>query len=54
MKKTIVKILIPAVTQRANRILFDSELPFRGRRETPKTVYRRHPKNRKSDQTDTD
>jgi hypothetical protein len=40
------KIVIPPAKQRAHRMLFDDNLPFRARREAPRTQYRRNPKHR--------
>jgi hypothetical protein len=38
--KPIHFVLAP-VRERRHRALFDQDLPFRGRREQPKTVYQR-------------
>ena len=35
---------------RKHRVLYDRDLPFRGRREEPKTVFRRKPKHPKRDE----
>jgi hypothetical protein len=41
--KPIHFVLTP-VRERRHRALFDQDLPFRARREQPKTVYRRRPR----------
>lgn len=46
------KITVQAPKQRMHMALFDDDLPFRGRREEPKTAYKRKPKNRKQDDRD--
>jgi hypothetical protein len=46
MKRTM-KLTVPAVKPRHHAMLFDADLPFRGRREPVKTQYRRRPKNRR-------
>lgn len=38
------------VQKRNHRMLFDSNLPFRGRRETSKIQYRRQPKHKGREQ----
>jgi stalled ribosome alternative rescue factor ArfA len=45
-----IHFTLPPVTQRRHRALFDSNLPFRGRVEQPKTGYQRRPKHQKSAQ----
>lgn len=35
---------LPPVKERRHRALFAADLPFRGRVEQPKTVYKRKPK----------
>ncbi len=42
MKPLQFKIAAPKT--RRHRALYDEDLPFRPRREDPKTVYRRRPK----------
>ncbi len=37
---------LPPVKQRHHRALFDDDLPFRGRVQKPKTVYKRKPKHK--------
>ncbi len=37
---------LPPVKPRRHRALFDEDLPFRGRVEKPKTVYKRKPKHK--------
>ena len=39
-----VAFKIAPVKRRRHRALYDEDLPFRPRREDPKTVYRRRPK----------
>lgn len=39
-----VSFVIEQPRQRRHQMLFDRDLPFRGRREQNKTVYRRRPK----------
>jgi hypothetical protein len=46
-----IHFVIPAVKSRNHRVLFDRDLPFRGRKEDPKTIYRRKPKHSKQDDT---
>lgn len=41
-----LQFTVPAVPQRRHRVLFDRDLPFRGRVEQAKTQYRRQPKHR--------
>lgn len=41
--KPIYFVLAP-IKERRHRALFDADLPFRGRVEPPKTVYKRKPK----------
>ena len=41
---------LPLVKERRHRVLFDRDLPFRGRVERPKTEYRRKPKHRNQEQ----
>lgn len=41
-----IQFKIAAPTQRRHRALFDQDLPFRHRREQPKTQYQRQPKHR--------
>ena len=40
---------LPAVKERRHRVLFDRDLPFRGRVERPKTEYKRKPKHQGRD-----
>lgn len=49
MKRTVVKIKVQAPAARHHAMLFDENLPFRGRREEPKRQYVRKPKNKRSD-----
>lgn len=37
------------VKPRAHRALFDDNLPFKGRREEPRTTYKRHSKHKGRD-----
>lgn len=37
---------LPPVKPRHHRALFDDDLPFRGRVQKPKTVYKRKPKHK--------
>ena len=53
MKRT-EKMSIPAPKNRAHFALFSDDLPFRGRRETPKTDFKRRPKNRREQSRDED
>ena len=46
-----MKILIPKIAERKHRALFDRNLPFRGRKEERKDLYRRHNKHQKRDWT---
>jgi stalled ribosome alternative rescue factor ArfA len=39
-----IHFTLPPVKERRHQALFDSDLPFRGRVEQPKTVYKRKPK----------
>ena len=39
-----IHFVVPPVQERRHQALFDRDLPFRGRVEKPKTVYRRRPK----------
>jgi stalled ribosome alternative rescue factor ArfA len=39
-----ISFTLQAPRQRRHQALFDSDLPFRGRVEQPKTVYKRKPK----------
>lgn len=39
-----IHFTLPAPKERRHQALFDRDLPFRGRVEQPKTVYRRRPK----------
>lgn len=41
---------LPPVRERRHRVLFDHDLPFRGRVERPKTQYRRQPKHKNREQ----
>jgi hypothetical protein len=45
-----VKLNLPAPTPRRHRALFDADLPFRGRRQQPKTLYQRWPKHARREQ----
>lgn len=45
-----IQFKIPATKQRRHRALFDEDLPFRARREEPRTVYRRRAKHPQRDQ----
>ena len=47
--KPIHFVLTP-VRERRHRALFDQDLPFRGRREQPKTVYQRRPRHPQREQ----
>lgn len=40
----VLHLLVPVPKTRAHRVLFDRNLPFRGRREQNKLVYQRRPK----------
>lgn len=53
MKRT-EKIRIPQQKPRMHMALFSDDLPFRGRRETPKNEYKRRPKNRREQSRDED
>ena len=44
-----IHFALPPVKSRKHRVLFDRDLPFRGRKEELKTQYRRQPKHRKQD-----
>jgi hypothetical protein len=39
-----ISFVLPAPRQRRHQALFDQDLPFRHRREQPKTQYQRRPK----------
>ena len=39
-----ISFKVAPVKQRRHRALFDQDLPFRSRREAPKTDYQRKPK----------
>ena len=41
-----IHFALPPVRERRHRALFDEDLPFRGRVERPKTLYRRQPKHK--------
>ena len=41
---------LPPAKERRHRVLFDRDLPFRGRVERPKTEYKRRPKHRQRDE----
>jgi stalled ribosome alternative rescue factor ArfA len=41
-----IHFTIQAPKERRHRALFDGDLPFRGRVEQPKTVYKRKPKHK--------
>jgi len=41
-----IHFTIQAPKERRHRALFDADLPFRGRVEQPKTVYKRKPKHK--------
>lgn len=45
-----IQFVLPPVKSRRHRALFDNDLPFRGRRQQPKTVYRRRVKHPNRDQ----
>jgi stalled ribosome alternative rescue factor ArfA len=45
-----ISFVLQPPRQRRHQALFDSDLPFRGRVEQPKTVYKRQPKHRKTEQ----
>lgn len=47
----LISFKIAAPKGRMHRALFDQDLPFRGRVEQPRTVYRRQPKHRKQEQS---
>ena len=47
--KPIHFVLAP-VRERRHRVLFDQDLPFRHRREQPKTVYQRRAKHPQREQ----
>jgi hypothetical protein len=47
--KPIHFVLAP-VRERRHRALFDQDLPFRGRREQPKTLYQRRAKHPQREQ----
>lgn len=42
----LMHFTLPPAKPRRHRVLFDRDLPFRGRVERPKTEYRRQPKHR--------
>lgn len=42
-----MKIIIPKLAERRHRALFDRDLPFRGRKEERKDLYRRRSKHQK-------
>lgn len=41
-----LQFVLQPVKQRRHRALFDEDLPFRGRVEKPKNVYKRKPKHK--------
>jgi stalled ribosome alternative rescue factor ArfA len=41
-----IHFVLPPVKPRRHQALFDADLPFRGRVEKPKTVYKRKPKHK--------
>jgi stalled ribosome alternative rescue factor ArfA len=41
-----IHFTLPPVKERRHQALFDNDLPFRGRVERPKTVYKRKPKHK--------
>lgn len=41
-----IQFTLPPIKERRHRALFDQDLPFRGRVEQPKTVYKRNPKHK--------
>ena len=41
-----IHFTLAPLKERRHRALFDSDLPFRGRVERPKTEYRRKPKHK--------
>lgn len=45
----VIHFSLPPVKQRRHRALFDEDLPFRGRVERPKNVYKRKPKHKNKD-----
>lgn len=45
-----LSFVVPVAKSRKHRVLYDRDLPFRGRREEPKTVFRRKPKHPKRDE----
>jgi stalled ribosome alternative rescue factor ArfA len=45
-----ISFVLQPLRQRRHQALFDSDLPFRGRVEQPKTVYKRKPKHKKQEQ----
>lgn len=48
--QTPIKFTVKPPRARHHRALFDDDLPFQPRRESPKTEYRRRPKHRSQDQ----
>lgn len=46
----VIQFKIQPPTERRHRVLFDRDLPFRGRVERPKTVYCRRPKHPNKDE----
>jgi stalled ribosome alternative rescue factor ArfA len=47
-----IQFILPPVKERRHRALFNDDLPFRGRVEKPKTVYRRQPKHKNREQSE--
>jgi stalled ribosome alternative rescue factor ArfA len=50
MKNKLLSFTVKAPKVRAHQALFDSTLPFRGRTEQRKDVYKRKPKHPKKDE----
>jgi stalled ribosome alternative rescue factor ArfA len=44
-----IHFTLPPVKERRHQALFDNDLPFRGRVEKPKTVYKRKLKHKNRD-----
>ena len=47
-----IHFVLQAPKERRHRALFNDDLPFRGRVEKPKTVYRRQPKHKNREQSE--
>ena len=44
-----IQFVLPPVKERRHRALFDDDLPFRGRVQKPKTIYKRKVKHKNRD-----